>query len=159
MHINNITIIITMINFVGMLLVFKYFFYKPINDVIGARQNEIDSTIKVTKENQEKAEALRLENEQKLREAKHEGKSIVENYKVKAEKVSTEIVDEAKQEAQLIVERARKEAIREKEKAETEIKTQVVDLAVLLSSKALEKSIDEEAHKVLIRDFIAKVGI
>ncbi len=60
---------------------------------------------------------------------------------------------------QLILNRAKTEAEREKQKAEDDIKNQVVDLAVLVSSKALESSIDEAQHRKLIKDFIAKVGI
>ena len=48
---------------------------------------------------------------------------------------------------------------REKEKAEYEVKKQAVDIAVELSVKALEESIDEEVHRKLISDFIAKVGM
>ena len=85
--------------------------------------------------------------------------NIVEDYKVKAGKVSSDILKEAHEEAQTIVNRAKVEAEREKEKAADEIKGQVVDLAVLVSSRALEGSIDEEQHRRLIKDFIAKVGI
>lgn len=57
------------------------------------------------------------------------------------------------------MDRARKEAEREKEKAAEEIKSQAVELAILLSQKALEKTIDENEHRRLINDFISKVGI
>ena len=48
---------------------------------------------------------------------------------------------------------------REKEKAEYEVKKQAVDLAVELSIKALDTQIDEDLHRKLISDFIAKVGM
>ena len=91
--------------------------------------------------------------------SKENGKAIIEDYKVKAENISSNIVSEAHSEANLIMERAKKEAEREKNKAKDEIKTQIVDLAVLMSSKALEESIDEEKQRKLIDDFISKVGI
>ncbi|EET86773.1 F0F1 ATP synthase subunit B [Clostridium carboxidivorans P7] len=84
---------------------------------------------------------------------------MLKNIKNKAEKVSSDILKEAHEEAETIVKRAKLEAEREKEKATDEIKNQVVDLAVLVSSKALEESIDEDQHRRLIKDFIAKVGI
>ena len=110
-------------------------------------------------EDMKKAEALRIENEKILGGAKDEGKTIVENFKNKAELLSSDIVKDARNEADSIIKRAKVEAERQKEKAADEMKNQVVDLAVLLSSKALEESINEEQHRRLIKDFIVKVGI
>ena len=62
-------------------------------------------------------------------------------------------------EAVSLKERAMLEIEREREKAEYEIKKQAVDLAVELSIKALDQKIDENTHRQLIGDFIAKVGM
>lgn len=159
MEIHLSKILATIINFGILYLILKHYLFKPVNNAIDSRQNEIISNINKAEEDRIKAEELRKENEGKLRQAKQEGKTIVEDYKVKADKVSSDILQEARQEAEAIIERAKVEAEREKEKAADEVKTQVVDLAVLLSSKALEKSVDEEQHRRLIKDFIAKVGI
>lgn len=159
MDINIPQMIATIINFVVLYLVLRHFLFDPVNNVINSRENEISGRIKKSEEDMKRAEVLRIENEEKLKEAKYEGKSIVEKYKAKAEKVSSDIISEAKDEAQLVMERARKEAEREKEKAKEEIKSQIVNLALILSSKALEESIDEEKHRKLIDEFIAKVGI
>lgn len=159
MEINLSRILATIINFGILYLILKHYLFKPVNNAIDSRQNEIIDKINKTEEDRIKAEELRKENEEKLRLAKQEGKTIVEDYKVKADKVSSDILQEARQEAEAIIERAKVEAEREKEKAADEVKNQVVDLAVLLSSKALEKSVNEEQHRRLIKDFIAKVGI
>ena len=47
---------------------------------------------------------------------------------------------------------------REKEKAEYELKRQVVDLAIDISTKALEEKVEEKTQRDLITDFITKVG-
>lgn len=159
MEIHLSKILATIINFGILYLILKHYLFKPVNNAIDSRQNEIIDKINKTEEDRIKAEELRKENEDKLRQAKQEGKTIVEDYKVKADKVSSDILQEARQEAEAIIERAKVEAEREKEKAADEVKNQVVDLAVLLSSKALEESVNEEQHRRLIKDFIAKVGI
>ncbi|OAA86710.1 MULTISPECIES: F0F1 ATP synthase subunit B [Clostridium] len=159
MEIHVSQIIATIINFLILYFILRHFLFKPVNDTIDKRQNEIVTKINKTEEDMKKAEELRIENKNKLSLAKQEGKNIVEDYKVKAGKVSSDILKEAHEEAQTIVKRAKVEAEREKEKAADEIKGQVIDLAVLVSSRALEGSIDEEQHRRLIKDFIAKVGI
>jgi F-type H+-transporting ATPase subunit b len=157
--ISNFTTIMTIINFFILYFVLRHFLFKPVNSAISSRENEIVDRIKKSEEDMEKARLLKIEHENELKSAKDEGKNIVESFKSKAERLSSDIIQDAKSEAQTLMERARTETEREKEKARDEIKTQAIDLAVLLSSKALETSIDEEQHRRLIQDFIAKVGI
>ncbi|AND83419.1 F0F1 ATP synthase subunit B [Clostridium tyrobutyricum] len=159
MEIDWTRVIITIINFIILFLILKHFFFKRVGDTIDKRQEEINSEIKNANENEKKSEELLVKHQKLVANSKQEGKSIVEDYKNKADKVSKGIVDDAQKDAQLILNRAKTEAEREKQKAEDDIKNQVVDLAVLVSSKALESSIDEAQHRKLIKDFIAKVGI
>ncbi len=158
MNVNSFTIIETIVNFIILMLILKYFLFDKVNKVIDDRNEEVASTIKMADSQNEEAKALKLESEKNLEESKLQGKNIVENYKQKAEKVSEDIKKEASNEAGLILDRAKKEIDREKEKAEEELRNKVVDLAVILSTKALEKAINEEEHRRLIEEFIAKVG-
>ncbi|MBP1743455.1 MAG: synthase subunit [Firmicutes bacterium] len=152
-------LIATLINFLILFLILKHYLFKPVNNMIDKRQNEIIDKITKTDEDMKKAEALKSENEKILSGAKDEGKNIVEGYKVKAEQLSNDIVKGARDEADTIIKRAKTEAERQTEKAADEIKTQIVDLAVLMSAKALGETIDEDQHRRLIKDFIVKVGI
>ena len=61
-------------------------------------------------------------------------------------------------EAEAIVERAKKNAELEMKKAQSEIKTQIVDVSVALSEKLIEREIKEEDHHKLIDSFIAQIG-
>lgn len=158
MELNLATVVITVINFIILYLILRHFLFDKVNGVIDERNSSIKENIDKAETDKKEAEALKSENLKKLEESKIEGKKIVENYKQKAEKVSEGIKGEASNEAELIIERAKKEVQLEKEKAEDELKNKVVDLAVILSSKALEKSINEEEHRRLIEEFIAKVG-
>lgn len=159
MEINPSEVLATIINFIIFFLIMRHFLFNPVNKAIDSRQNEIVEKIKNTDVNQKKAEELRKENEQKLLNAGVEGKKIVEEYKVKAEQVSSDIVNTAKNEADLTTKRAKTEIEREMEKANEQVKLQAIDLAVLLSSKVLDTSIDDAQHRKLIQDFIAKVGM
>jgi F-type H+-transporting ATPase subunit b len=152
------TIIFTIINFIILLYVLKYFFSKPINKIMNDRRSGINTSIKNANDNEEKAEISRKEKDRLLHESKTTGREIVEEYKVKAQKVSQEIIDKAKKESIVLMERSKVEIQREKEKAESEVKKQVIDLSLILSEKALEKYIDEKEHRKLIEDFIVKVG-
>jgi F-type H+-transporting ATPase subunit b len=159
MEIDVSKLIATLINFLILFLILKHYLFKPVNNMIDKRQNEIVDKINKTDEDMKKAEALKNENDKILSGAKNDGINIVEGYKVKAEQLSSDIVKGARDEADTIIKRAKTEAERQTEKAADEMKNQIVDLAVLMSSKALGETINEDQHRRLIKDFIVKVGI
>lgn len=152
------TVIAAMVNFLLLLFIAKRFLFIPVGKILQTRKQELDSSFEKASSDKEEANRFKIENEEILKLAKQEGKGIVEKYKQKAEKISGELIQNAKQEATLIIERARVEVEREQEKAKSEIKTQVIDLSLVLSEKALGKYIDESEHRKLIEDFIFKVG-
>lgn len=148
-----------LVNFLILYLILKKKLFGKVNKIIDDRQDKIASSLEKTKEDLKKAEELRLENEEILKNVKVESKKIMEEQKEKAEKLYDEIVTDAHNEAEVIMERAKTEIEREREKAKDEIKTQAIDIALLLSERALEESIDEKKHREIIDNFIAKVGI
>lgn len=152
-------ILMTLVNFIILVIILRHFFWEKIKAIIEERQNIIEDNMIQAEEDAQKARRLRLDNERILKSVKSEGKKLREEQKKKADKVYQEIVDSAHKEAEIIMERARIEIEREKEKAKYELKKDTVDLAMMLSSKALEETIDEKKRRELICDFINKVGI
>ena len=159
MTINWFTVIATIINFLITVVILKHFFFNKIKDLIKSRQVYITEQIKEADENAEKARKLRIDNENLLKSAKEEGKKITEEQKKRADKLYEEIVDNAEKDAKSVMEKANAEIIREKDKAQQELKQQTVQLALMMSSKILNETIDEEKHRGLIDEFISKVGI
>jgi F-type H+-transporting ATPase subunit b len=159
MEVNYSTVIMNWINFGLIILILRYFFWDKIKGILAERQKYVDEKLIKADEDAEKARMYLVKNEQILQSAKEEGKKITEAQKQKGDKLYEEIVQNAKVEAISLKERAGLEIDREKEKAEYEIKKQAVNLAIELSIKALGQKIDEDTHRKLIGDFIAKVGI
>lgn len=158
MEINPSTLIATIINFIILFAILKYFFFEKIEAIIEERESLINNKLDYAEEEAEKARMIAIENERMLKKAREEGKLITERHKQKAEKVYEEIIEEANNESKLIIERAKIEINREKEKAEDKLKREAIDLAIELSKKVIEKNIDEEKNRELINDFITKVG-
>ncbi|MBU5454343.1 F0F1 ATP synthase subunit B [Caproiciproducens sp. MSJ-32] len=158
MSINLSTLIATIINFVILYLILKKFFFAKIATIIEEREELINEKLDNAEEEITKARILAIENEKILKKAREEGKLITQQEKAKADKIYHEIIEEANEEAKVIISRARKEIAREREKAEAQLKTQVVDLAMELAEKIIEKNVDEDKNRELIEDFIKKVG-
>ncbi|WP_242829556.1 F0F1 ATP synthase subunit B [Clostridium sp. Ade.TY] len=159
MNINIPEMIVTVVNLLILFWVVKHFAFDKVNKILKERKSRIEDTINKADEDLEKARVIKLQNEKEIGTAREEGKEIVSQYKAKADNVYKEIVDEARREASSIVEKSKVEINRERTKAQSEIKTQAVELAVFLSEKALGEAIDEKKHRELIDDYINKVGI
>lgn len=152
-------IIFAMINFLVLFLILKHFLFQSVTEFMKNRRDKIENDIYSAKKDKEDAFRLKEENQKLLINSAQEGKEIVGKYKEKAEKVYEEILNNANTEAKRIIKRAEVDIQREKEKAQQEVKEQVIDLSIVLSEKVLEKAIDEKEHRKIIEDFIAKVGI
>lgn len=158
LSINPSTLILSLINFVILYFILKKFFFKKIHAIIEERENLIGEKLDQAEEEVTRARILAVENERVAKNAREEGRLITKRHKEKADKIYTEIVEEAHDEAKVILDRARLEIDREKKKAQSQLKNEVVDLAMDLSKKIIQKNIDEEKNREIIDDFITKVG-
>jgi F-type H+-transporting ATPase subunit b len=159
MEINYGKIIMSLIN-LGILYWFlkKYFFGK-LTTFMNNRTQSIQSKIDTAELNLQSSTATKLEYEDQLKTADAKGKTIVEEYKVKAQRLNEEIIEEAKKEASLIRERGKIDAEREMERAKDEVKRQIITLSLLAASKSIGAQLDEAKHHALIKEFINKAGV
>ena len=100
-------VIAAMVNFLILLFIAKRFLFIPVSKILETRKQELQSSFAQANEDKEEANRLKIENGEKLKLAKKEGKGIVEIYKQKAEKISGELIQDAREEAALILERSR----------------------------------------------------
>ncbi|WP_454052060.1 F0F1 ATP synthase subunit B [Clostridium sp. Marseille-Q7071] len=158
MDINLSIVLAGTINFFIFFFILRKFVFKPTMEMIESRKQEVEGSFAKAKLEESRVESLKAEQEDKIKRYREDGQKLIETYKVKAERVYDEMIEEAKKEADIVRARAKQDIEREKRKAEGEIKSQVIDLSLVLAEKALEKKIDEDEHKRLIDEFISKVG-
>ncbi|EQB89294.1 F-type H+-transporting ATPase subunit b [Clostridium punense] len=158
MEIHGSIIIASTINFFIFYFILKKFVFNKTLGVINGRKEEVEEAFRKARAEEERAQQIKNEHEVNIKKYKEEGVKLVEAYKTKADKIYSETIEDASKEATLIRERAVVDAEREKQKAEKEIKSEIINLSMKFAEKALEKEINEEEHKRLIDDFITKVG-
>lgn len=151
-------VIFTIVNFIIILLFLKKFLFGRVEAVLKARQEEVEAELSKTKADMAEAEKNKIESIALLKESKEKGKQIVEEYKERANLLSKHIIKDANNEATALVERASKDIERETKKAQDELKKSTVDIAVMMTTKALENGLGEEEQRKLIDNFIDKVG-
>ena len=75
------TFILTLINFIILILILKHFLWDKIKLAIQDREDYIESEIAKADEDSQKARLYLIENERILKSAKEEGKKIIEKKK------------------------------------------------------------------------------
>lgn len=151
-------ILISLANLAILFLLLKKFLYKPVMKMLSARESEIDSRYNDAETAKASAEAKDAELTSRLENAKAEAEGIVKEAADMAKARGDKIVEDAKVQAQGIIRQAESNAELEKKRAESAIKTQIIDVSTALTEKMLEREINADDHKALIDDFIDKIG-
>ena len=151
-------IITQLINLLLLFLLLKHFLFKPVQNILNARQAEIDKSYADAETAQTRAEELRDEYEKRISDAKAEAADIAKAASRKAQAHYDEVVGTAKADAARLREKAEAQIEQEKMKAMNELKDEISGIAVDIASKVVEREIDEKDHEELISEFIKGVG-
>lgn len=151
-------LVFQIINTIILFIVLRKILFKPVLNIIDARENAIKSDIATGEQAKNEGLALKAEYEKKLAAVKNEGQEIIKQATLRAEQKSEEIISTAKEEATSLKERANKDIAQEKQKVMNELKNDISNIAILAASKVIEKDIDQAKHEEMINKFIEEVG-
>ena len=144
----------TIFNLLLLYFILKKLLFKPVTNFMDNRNNKIQEAIDSSNAMKEEIENMKAEYDEKLKNAGNEGKKIIAEYRVIADKEYNSAINTAKMDAQKIIEDARREIEIEKERAITDLKKEVGDLVVTASEKVIKKNMDNETNRKLISEFI-----
>lgn len=150
--------VLTIIAVFVLFLAMSYFLFNPARAFLQKRQEKIRAELDDAEANQEKANALREEYEDKLKNINKEAEEILSEARKKALANESRIIAEAKEEAAAILERARQEAILEKQKLTDEVKREIVSVAALMAGKVVASSMDVSIQDSLIDETLKEIG-
>ena len=152
------TMIFTWGNLIILFLLMKKFLFKPVNNILDKRKEEINTMYKNAEEDEITAKEMKNEYEMRLRDAKNEADEIVKTASRKAILKEEEIISEANIQASKIIERAKNQVEIERSNALAELREDVSEISVMIASKVLEKDIKESDHRDIIDKFINEMG-
>ena len=152
------TMLFTWGNLLILFLLLKKFLFKPVNNILQKRHDEVDAMYSEASKNSEEAKKMREEYTKKLIDSKNEAEEIIKTAARKAILKEEEIISEAQGEANKIIKRAKAQIENERNSAFAELRSDVSELSVMIASKVLEKDIKESDHKEIIDKFIENMG-
>ena len=160
------TFIAQILNLFIQMYLFKKFLFKPIQNILAQRQQEVDTLYADADSAKQDAESAKAEYESHLLTARTEAEEITAELSREttpgsiknAQTRSDAMLASAQSEAAAMREKASRDIELERRKAMNEMKSEISGLAVEIASKVAEKEIDEKQHEALIERFIDELG-
>ncbi len=152
------TVIAQICNLLLQIYLFKRFLFKPIQNILAKRQEEVDAIYADADTAKQDAEQAKAEYEGHLQTARSEAEAITARAVKNAQTRSDAMLASAQSEAAAMREKASRDIELERRKAMNEMKSEISGLAVEIAAKVTEKEIDEKQHEALIERFIDELG-
>ena len=152
------TILASLANLAILYARLKKFLYKPVKNVIAARQAELQAQYDSAAEAEAAAVASRDAYAAKLDGAQAEADGIIHEATATANIRGDKIVAEAREKAAGIVRQGEIEAELEKKKAQESIKRDITEVSAALAEQLLGRELKTEDHSALIDSFLQGIG-
>jgi F-type H+-transporting ATPase subunit b len=142
--------------FVLFWLLMARFAFKPIQQALKQREDDIQSSLDEAKKAREEMANLKAENEELLRQAQEERMKILKEANEAKENIIGEAKQKAKAEANNIISNAKQEIENQRMAAITDIKNQVGVMAIEIAEKVLRKELQDETSQEKYVDELIK---
>ncbi|MBF8277759.1 MAG: atpF [Candidatus Brocadiaceae bacterium] len=153
------SVIIQGVGFLILLFVLKKYLFGKISAMIKARTEEVKNTYAKTEQDRVDAANLVKEYQKKLAEAEASAAKKVQEAINEGRKLSEELFKRAHHEVEQMKVRAQESIDRERNKAIAEIRSQVVALSIMASSRIIQQTISHQSAEKLVDDFIEEIGV
>lgn len=152
------TFVFQVINVTIVLVALYYMLFRPLGNMMRAREEKVARTLDEASEARERAVQLEAQYDQKLKEAQREIQRMMEEAQQAAERRRQELLARAQEEAERTLQRAKEEIAREREEAVAAIRREMASLAVAAASQVVGRSLDDEDQRRLVEEFVANAG-
>lgn len=136
----------------------KKFLYKPVKNMLAAREEAIAAQYRAADEAEQAAKADQALYAEKLSGAQDEVDAMLEQAAVNASRRGDRIVADAQDKAEGIIRQAQTEAEMEKRKAQASIRREITDVSAALTEKLLGREMSAEDHRAMIDSFLDGIG-
>ncbi|SVA46232.1 uncharacterized protein METZ01_LOCUS99086, partial [marine metagenome] len=140
------------LTFLILFFVLSKFAWKPLLTLLESRENTIKSSLEDAEKAKQELERLNTESEAIISEARSEAQSIRVEAKSAAEKIKADIMAQAGEDAKKLRDETEKQIQVEKDKAISEVRQEVVGLAITVAEKVIRKNLSKEDNQDLIED-------
>jgi len=158
LQINLFWIIVAALNFIVLLVILAVFAFGPLRRILEERRARIEQGLKDAEQARLDRENAEKERAAALQEARREANELL----ARAQKIAQETRDAdiaaTKADLERIREGAAAEIEAEKQRAITELRTEVADLALQAASKVVGETLNTERERRLVAEFLTEIN-
>lgn len=149
-------LITQIVNFIILLVLLRMLLYKPMLNMLNSRKQKIQESLEYAEQVKRDAANQQKEFERKLEDQRREMQSAAQAASQVGEKEREAILAQAREEARKLVEQAKGQIEYERRQMMADLHDEVVRLSLLAAQKVIGQSLDDQAHRKLVSDFIAQ---
>lgn len=153
----NWTLFAQILNFLILVVLLRAFAYKPVVNMLKARQDKIQESLDKADADAAEADKLLAQYKEKLAAATKKAEEIQKN----AEKRAAEFREAEEQKVKADIEQMKKAAQadieRDRAKAVEKLRVEIVSLSMAAAGKIIAKNLDSAENEALITEFVDKL--
>ncbi len=153
----NLTLIGQSITFAVFVWFCMKFVWPPIMQALEERKQKIADGLAAAERGVKEQELAQAKAVETLQEAKEQARTIITQAERRHAEIVEQAKDDAKEEAARIVTAAHAEVEQEASRVREELRGKVVDLALVASSKILEREVSAEDHNAMLEKLSASL--
>jgi F-type H+-transporting ATPase subunit b len=147
----------TILTFLVLLTLLAKFAWTPLLEALESRQQGIRKALDDAQAAKQELERLEQESTQIIRKARADAEDLLTQSRADGDRLREEIRQKAKAEAEGIMRNAERQIQLETARALQQIRTEAVDLSVMIASKIIQRNITKEDNERLIADALQQV--
>jgi F-type H+-transporting ATPase subunit b len=151
-------LIAQIVNLVLLFILLYKFLFKRVQTMLDERSARIKKGLEDAQMADQRVAEAEKAYQERIEQAERERRAILAQATQEGEKIREEIMARAQEEAKQLVLEAQADIERQREQAMVELRQQVADLTLLAATRVIGQTLDEEAHRRLIGEFLAEVG-
>ena len=153
----NITwLLAQIVNFGLLLFILWRFAYQPVLKMLNDRKQKIQESLEYAERVKREAADQQKEFDRKLEEARRQAQTAAAAAAQVGEKEREVIVAQAREEARKLIEQAKGQIEYERKQMMSDLREEVVRLSLLAAQQVVSQSMDDQAHRRLVSDFLAQ---
>ncbi|SDG12657.1 F-type H+-transporting ATPase subunit b [Selenomonas sp. WCT3] len=153
----NMTFFAQIINFVILVVLLRAVAYKPVVNMLKAREDRIKESLDKADADAAEADKLLADYKKKLAAANIKAEDIIRNAEKRASEEREAARAETKREIEQMKKAAEAEIQRDRERAVAQLRGEVVALSMAAAGKIISKNIDKAENEQLITEFVDKL--
>ena len=158
LQINFFWVIVSSLNFVFFAVLLYWLFGKPVTRMLSERRARVEQGLADADQARKDRESAESERLATIQEARREANEIISRAQKVAQDARDADIAATKAELERLRERATADIDAEKQRAITELRSEVADLALQAASRVVGETISSDRERRLVQEFLAETG-